>query len=239
MQVPLPLHCVFVFDPPRLPAARLPWSPLLWLALAAALAAAGVAIWWLARPPADGPRPAGAPLASTPPGATLLVDGEDRGRAPTTVRVQPGRHRVVTRLPDHLEASADADVPPAGTSLALELWRREPLATRVRPTFPGAIVAGASFLADGRAALTARGVPIPLGGALTSEPLPFGPSTDAGRPIRPGCPGSPGAPGTRSSARSCTGCGPRGRPRRRSPAPRAAGCGRGRFRPARRSRPRP
>src|SRR5439155_11900863 len=38
-------------------------------------------------------------------------------------------------------------------SLSAELWLRSPTARRLRPTFPGATVVNAGFLADGRVVL--------------------------------------------------------------------------------------
>jgi dipeptidyl aminopeptidase/acylaminoacyl peptidase len=68
--------------------------------------------------------------------------------------VSPGAHRLLIRHPAAFDADYRMDIPPTGAGLAAELWRRDPLASRVRPTFPGATVAGAAFLRDGRVALT-------------------------------------------------------------------------------------
>ena len=43
--------------------------------------------------------------------------------------------------------------PGVTTALAAELWLRTPRVQRIRPTFPGAVIEQAGFLADGRVAL--------------------------------------------------------------------------------------
>jgi PEGA domain len=174
LQIPLRLDHVFVVNSSSGAGAR-QRPPLVWIGLCLAVAVTVAAGWWLARPRSEAVPSLGAQLGltSAPSGAVVLVDGKEHGRAPTTVRVPPGRHKVVARHPDALEAQSGVDVPAAGARLRLELWRREPLATRIRPTSPGAAVAGASFLTDGRVALAAQGVPIRRGGALTAEPLLF------------------------------------------------------------------
>ena len=132
----------------RLPRRR-------WLALPVVLALAAAFVWWWHWDAGPGGQPDGAPLlvSSTPTGATVLIDGRDRGRTPTTLHLPTGAYQVLLRHPAAFDGVYRPDVPPSGTGLAAELWRRDPIASRVRPTFPGATVAGAAFLDDGRVAL--------------------------------------------------------------------------------------
>jgi hypothetical protein len=105
---------------------------------------------------ADGPTGGGVPLRVTtqPPGARVLLDGRDRGKAPLVIAVQPGAHDLVVKHPDALEEARQVDVGPEGGVVQVALWSRRPEATRLHPAVPGATIADAAFLADGRVALT-------------------------------------------------------------------------------------
>jgi hypothetical protein len=157
VQIALPFNRRIVVDSPGgVPSRRLRRRRWAWLAAAPVLAIAAVVTWWLAGArEGDGPAD-GRPLAltSTPAGAQVLVDGQPRGRTPATVRVEPGRHEVVLLHPDAVDTRLDVAVPPEGAAVGTVLWRREPEARHVRPTFPGATVVGGTFLKDGRLALT-------------------------------------------------------------------------------------
>ena len=74
------------------------------------------------------PTPGSAPvhLASQPTGATVWLDGRERGRTPLDLAVVPGAHTVVLRQTDSLDNVARVDVPPEGRALDVALWRRRP-----------------------------------------------------------------------------------------------------------------
>lgn len=154
MQLPFTL----VVEPPtwgELKAAGR--SPRTWLlALATGSAIALATTWWALRP-GTAPRPeALAPLdiATQPDGALVRVDGQDRGRTPLSITVAPGTHSVLVRLDGHLDVSAQVSVGTQGASFTATLWPRQASALRLRPTYPGATIASAAFLADGRVTLT-------------------------------------------------------------------------------------
>jgi len=100
--------------------------------------------------------PSGAALGvtSTPGGATVLVDGQEQGKTPMTLAVALGHHEVVLRAPDAIDEPRSIDVAPAGFRLAVPLWRAHPLPHTLRPALPGAAIADATFLDDGRVGLT-------------------------------------------------------------------------------------
>lgn len=154
MQLPFTV----VFEPPRL-VARTRWFWVLGPGLAAVAALAFLFLHFLhLRPPGGtGPEVAGATLRveSEPPGAAVEIDGRARGHTPVEVPAAPGEHRVVLRLRGYADAAYPVRVDAVQTaSLAGELWLRSPEAWRLRPVFPGATIADATFLGDGRLALT-------------------------------------------------------------------------------------
>jgi hypothetical protein len=119
---------------------------------------------------ADGPTNGGVPLrvATQPPGARVLVDGRDRGKAPLVITIQPGTHDLVVEHPDALEETRQVEVGPEGGALQVALRSRRPEATRLHPAVPGATTADAAFLADGRVALTMALPERQLSGAVGS-----------------------------------------------------------------------
>jgi hypothetical protein len=62
---------------------------------------------------------------------------------------------VTLRHPDAVETVRHIDLPAEGTAIAISLWRRRPDILPLRPVYPGADLVDASFLSDGRLALTA------------------------------------------------------------------------------------
>src|SRR5262245_35911034 len=88
-------------------------APLLLVVLAAAT------VWWWRQAARDTGHLGGAPLvvSSTPAGATILVDGHDRGGTPATVPVPPGAHQIVVRHPAAFDAAYRIDAAPAGAGL--------------------------------------------------------------------------------------------------------------------------
>lgn len=151
MQLPFTV----VFEPPRL-VARTWW---LWVLGAVLALVAGLAFLFLYLRPSggSGADAAGATLRveSEPTGAAVEIDGRARGHSPIEVTVAPGAHRVVLRRQGYADATyaVRAD---AGQTVAVagELWLRQPEAWRLRPVFPGATIADATFLGGGRLALT-------------------------------------------------------------------------------------
>jgi len=105
-------------------------------------------------PAAETPSAAPLSVTSTPGGATVLVDGQEQGKTPVTLAVAPGHHEVVLRALDAIDESRSIDVAPEGFRLAVPLWRAHPLAHTLKPTLPGAAIADATFLDDGRVGLT-------------------------------------------------------------------------------------
>jgi dipeptidyl aminopeptidase/acylaminoacyl peptidase len=70
------------------------------------------------------------------------------------VAVAPGEHRVTLRREGYAEATYTVRLETGQSAmLAGELWLRRPEVRRLRPAFPGAAIAGATFLDDGRIAL--------------------------------------------------------------------------------------
>ena len=94
-------------------------------------------------------------VTSMPPGAAVLVNGKVRGQTPLTVRLPGGERQVVLRQARYadlpLTVRVDAARPVAVHGV---LWLQQPVARRLRPPLPGAAIAGAQFLPDGRVALT-------------------------------------------------------------------------------------
>jgi hypothetical protein len=67
-----------------------------------------------AAPPPVEPGPGARDLAvtSTPAGAEVFTGGRARGRTPVRVRLDPGRHHLVLRLPGYLPFETDVSVGP-------------------------------------------------------------------------------------------------------------------------------
>lgn len=64
-----------------------------------------------APPPVEpGPGAREVAVSSTPPGAEVFTGGRSRGRTPVRVRLDPGRHHLVLRLPGYLPFEADVTV---------------------------------------------------------------------------------------------------------------------------------
>jgi hypothetical protein len=84
--------------------------------------------------PADGtkaavkPPPVAKPTApvkfqSTPPGATVTVDGVKKGTTPLTVNLTLGNHVVDIQLAGYSKVHKNLTVAEGGTSLPVELWQ--------------------------------------------------------------------------------------------------------------------
>jgi hypothetical protein len=135
-------------------AARSPWA---WLLLAGLIAAIG-AVQTFTRGQASRGYDSGEvtlEVSSLPPDAAIDIDGRVHGRTPRSLPLSPGAHRVTLRQDGYADAAYHIGLA-AGhvTVLRGELWLWTPQVRQLRPTFPGATIASASFLADGRIALS-------------------------------------------------------------------------------------
>ncbi len=133
-------------------------NPKCWFVVALALAGIA-AVAFLVRAALPSPtraEVASASLAitSTPSGATILIAGRERGRTPATLALPSGENRVTLRLAGRADTTyAVRLVADQTTTLVGILWQGTPEAQRIRPPLPGATIAAAQFLADGRVAL--------------------------------------------------------------------------------------
>ena len=131
------------------------------------VSAAGAWVWqqgWLASwlgPGNDSAHAVVLNVASQPTGAAISVDGHDRGHTPADVGVAPGPHTVLLQAPEFIPSRREVIVGADGSSLALTLWARQPQLTHLRPTYPGASIAAAAFVRDGRLGLV---IGLPAGG---------------------------------------------------------------------------
>jgi dipeptidyl aminopeptidase/acylaminoacyl peptidase len=149
----MPLPITVVCEPP--PFLARTWR--IWVLVGGlAVTASAFLFFFVGLPTGPGPEAGGATLRveSDPPRAAVEIDGRARGHTPLTVAVAPGERRVTLRRPGYAEATYTVrlETGQSGT-LAGELWLRRPEVRRLRPAFPGAAIAGATFLDDGRIAL--------------------------------------------------------------------------------------
>lgn len=103
---------------------------------------------------AAGP-PGDVTITSDPTGAQVVFDGKLRGHTPLTLSLPGGERRLTLRREGYADLPVTAHVA-AGRPVAVAgtLWRAVPVMRQLRPPLPGAAIAGARFLADGRVALT-------------------------------------------------------------------------------------
>jgi Tol biopolymer transport system component len=93
-------------------------------------------------------------LGSRPPGASVWVDGQQRGLTPLALTVEPGVHRVLLKRRDALDRQYSLDVGVSGVNIDTLLWRQQPLLTHLRATLPGAILTDVRLLDYGWLGLT-------------------------------------------------------------------------------------
>jgi hypothetical protein len=92
-------------------------------------------------------------ITSEPDGAAVFVDSHQKGNSPLFLAVSKTTHTLVLKHPEAVDdrrqvaVSTDMDV-------SVSMWRRRPAAVQLRPTYPGANISDAVFLADGRLALS-------------------------------------------------------------------------------------
>src|SRR5262249_24070391 len=90
-------------------------------------------------------------VTSTPPSASVLVDGHERGKTPLSVAVAKGQHALTLTHPSavddrrHLDTASDMHV-------NVTMFERRPDAVQLKPAYPGATINDATFLDDGRVA---------------------------------------------------------------------------------------
>src|SRR5438067_1596508 len=89
-------------------------------------------------------------ITSAPSGASVFVDGQALGTTPASGAVELGQHAIVLRAQDAIDETRSVDVGADGFSLAVSVWRAHPSVTYVKPPLPGAMLADAVFLTDGR-----------------------------------------------------------------------------------------
>ncbi len=93
-------------------------------------------------------------VSTTPPGARVLIDGQQVGTTPSTLDVAPGPHDLTLSAPHAIDDTEHVDLGPAGATLDVVLWRDRPVIRYLRPALPGALLADALFLDDGQLALS-------------------------------------------------------------------------------------
>jgi Tol biopolymer transport system component len=134
-------------------AARKPW---VWGVVIAVIAATAAALaTYLQFRHADEVGEATLSVSSDPAGASVSSDGRSLGRTPVDLRLAAGERQITLHLDGYADASRTVTLDAAGRAdLHADLWLWMPEAQLLRPTFPGATIDGATFLADGRVALT-------------------------------------------------------------------------------------
>ncbi len=117
--------------------------------VAAPTAVEGVLPAFMGGRPTATPAPWTTPLqiASQPPGAAVLADGQELGRTPATIAAPIGSH-LVLRRDGYLDSSL---VDPHGQA-SVALWR-QPAMQAVRSPLPGGKIVGVDVLTDGRIVL--------------------------------------------------------------------------------------
>jgi hypothetical protein len=84
----------------------------------------------------------------------VVVDGEARGTTPLSMSVGDGDHHVSFQRSGFLEQDQLVHATPGRpTAISVALWRETPDVTPLRPVLPGATIADAAFLSDGRVVL--------------------------------------------------------------------------------------
>ena len=134
-------------------AARRPW---VWVAAIVTIAGVVAAITAYAQiRRTEAVSEATLQVTSDPNGASIDVDGRALGHTPAELRLAAGDHRVTLHRDGYADAVSSVSLTYGGESnLHADLWLWMPEVQQLRPTFPGATIAGAAFLTDGRIALT-------------------------------------------------------------------------------------
>jgi hypothetical protein len=133
--------------------------------------AAGVPDWLpvsTASAAADPSRTARLDVASEPEGATIVIDGHERGKTPLSTVVASGQHTLMLTNPASIDDERQITVS-VDMQVRVSMWLRRPDAMQLKPAYPGASISNASFLADGRLSLS-MAVPV-AGGNAANRPL--------------------------------------------------------------------
>lgn len=94
-------------------------------------------------------------VTSDPNGASIEIGDRRLSRTPAELRLAAGDHQVTLHRDGYTDTSKSVSLAYGGeANLHADLWLWTPEVQQLRPTFPGATIAGAAFLADGRIALT-------------------------------------------------------------------------------------
>lgn len=118
-----------------------------------ALGLAGAVALRHASPPPETAESTPLSVASQPAEAEVRLDGRFAGRTPVSLLTTPGAHTLALRRSGYLDLERAIDVAADGLQLDQRLWRNDPIVQRLRPIYPGATIAAADFLADGRVLL--------------------------------------------------------------------------------------
>ena len=114
---------------------------------------------------AEGDAQARLDVISQPAGATVTLDGHQRGSTPLALSVAHGVHTLVLKHPEAIDEQRQVSVGD-DTTINVRMWPRRPTAMLLKPPYPGASLADVSFLEDGRLALS---VAVPATSKNTGE----------------------------------------------------------------------
>jgi hypothetical protein len=92
-------------------------------------------------------------ITSQPAGAAVTLDGRRIGSTPLTLQISRGIHTLVLSHPDAIDEQRHLTVD-ADMAMNVNMWLRRPAAMLLSPAYPGASITDASFLEDGRLALS-------------------------------------------------------------------------------------
>ncbi len=76
-------------------------------------------------------------ITSQPDGATVLVDGRQKGRTPLLLAVSKTTHTLLVKHPEAVDEQRQVTVS-TDMNVSVNMWRRRPNAVQLRPTYPGA-----------------------------------------------------------------------------------------------------
>jgi hypothetical protein len=91
-------------------------------------------------------------IASTPVGASVLVDGHERGKTPRSVTAAKGQHALTLTHPAAVDERRQLDIA-SDMHVIVAMLALRPEAVQLKPAYPGASINDATFLDDGRVAL--------------------------------------------------------------------------------------
>ena len=92
-------------------------------------------------------------VTSQPDNATVFLDGHERGKTPLSLKVVKGLHTLRLTNPAAIDDERKLSVS-GKTHVSVSMLLRRPEAMLLKPAYPGANISRATFLADGRVAMT-------------------------------------------------------------------------------------